>query len=160
MLIRETALIYVVIMAVIAWIEGERREAAAWVGATLVFFVALAAHAHAVTLVTGPLDRSAQGLSGLEGSASCAARDAVVGPRAAAGLAGGGPDRDRAVRVAGVARSCRCPGARHAAGLCGGDRAGRAQRRLPLGADHHPCPAGRDRLRGRWPARPDRRGAR
>ncbi len=67
MLIRETALIYVVIMAVIAWIEGERREAAAWVGATLVFFVALAAHAHAVTLVTGPLDRSAQGLSGLEG---------------------------------------------------------------------------------------------
>ena len=67
MLIRETALLYVAIMAVFAWLEGERRETLGWLGAIGVFAVVLAAHAHAVSLVSGPLDRVSQGWSGLEG---------------------------------------------------------------------------------------------
>ncbi|MDD1452608.1 DUF2079 domain-containing protein [Sphingomonas sp. H160509] len=67
MLIRETALLYVAIMAVFALIEGERRETLGWLGAIGVFAVVLAAHAHAVSLVSGPLDRVSQGWSGLEG---------------------------------------------------------------------------------------------
>jgi len=67
MLIRETALLYVAIMAVFAWVEGERRETLGWLGAIGVFAVVLAAHAHAVLLVSGPLDRVSQGWSGLEG---------------------------------------------------------------------------------------------
>jgi len=67
MLIRETALLYVAIMAVFAWVEGERRETLGWLGAIGVFAVVLAAHAHAVSLVSGPLDRVSQGWSGLEG---------------------------------------------------------------------------------------------
>lgn len=67
MLIRETALLYVAIMAVAAWVEGERRETLGWLGAIAIFAVVLAAHAHAVSLVSGPLDRVSQGWSGLEG---------------------------------------------------------------------------------------------
>ncbi|MBD8618155.1 hypothetical protein IFT67_04400 [Sphingomonas sp. CFBP 13728] len=67
MLIRETALLYVAIMAVFAWGEGERRETLGWLGAIGVFALVLAAHAHAVSLVSGPLDRVSQGWSGLEG---------------------------------------------------------------------------------------------
>ncbi|RKE53454.1 MULTISPECIES: hypothetical protein [unclassified Sphingomonas] len=67
MLIRETALLYVAIMAVFAWLEGERREMLGWLGAIGVFAVVLGAHAHAVSLVSGPLDRVSQGWSGLEG---------------------------------------------------------------------------------------------
>lgn len=67
MLIRETALLYVAIMAVFAWIEGERRETLGWLGAIAIFALVLAAHAHAVSLVSGPLDRVSQGWSGLEG---------------------------------------------------------------------------------------------
>ena len=67
MLIRETALLYVAIMAVIAWVEGQRRETLGWLGAIAIFAVVLAAHAHAVSLVSGPLDRASQGWSGLEG---------------------------------------------------------------------------------------------
>jgi hypothetical protein len=67
MLIRETALLYVAIMALFAWLEGERRETLGWLGAIVIFAVVLAAHAHAVSLVSGPLDRVSQGWSGLEG---------------------------------------------------------------------------------------------
>lgn len=67
MLIRETAVLYVVIMAVIAWAEGARREALGWLGAIAIFAVTLAAHAHALSLVTGPLDFAAQDWSGFEG---------------------------------------------------------------------------------------------
>ena len=67
MLIRETALLYVAIMAIFAWVESERRETLGWLGAIGVFAVVLAAHAHAVSLVSGPLDRVSQGWSGLEG---------------------------------------------------------------------------------------------
>ena len=67
MLIRETALLYVAIMAVFAWVEGERRETLGWLAALGVFAVVLAAHAHAVSLISGPLDRVSQGWTGLEG---------------------------------------------------------------------------------------------
>jgi hypothetical protein len=67
MLIRETALLYVAIMAVFAWVEGERRETLGWLAAIGVFAVVLAAHAHAVSLISGPLDRVSQGWTGLEG---------------------------------------------------------------------------------------------
>jgi len=67
MLIRETALVYVVIMAVFAWREGQRREMLGWLAAILVFALVVAAHLHAVALVTGPLDRVAQGWSDAEG---------------------------------------------------------------------------------------------
>lgn len=67
MLIRETALLYVAIMATFAWIEGERRETVGWLVAIAIFAGVLAVHAYAVDLATGPLDRVSQGWSGLEG---------------------------------------------------------------------------------------------
>ena len=66
MLLRETALLYVAIMALFAWAEGQRRETLGWLGAILVFAAVLAAHAHAVALVTGPLDRASQDWDGVQ----------------------------------------------------------------------------------------------
>ncbi len=67
MLIRETAALYVVIMAIFAWLEGERRETIGW-GVTLgLFAVALGIHAYAVSGVTGPLDPASPGWAGLQG---------------------------------------------------------------------------------------------
>ena len=65
--IRETAALYVMVMAVFAWLEGERREAAGWAAALLVFALVLAAHAYAVAGVTGPLDPVSAGWAGLQG---------------------------------------------------------------------------------------------
>ena len=67
MLIRETAALYVVLMAAFALRDGERREAAGWGAALAVLAVAVAAHAHAVAQVVGPLDPSSPGWSGLLG---------------------------------------------------------------------------------------------
>ena len=67
MLIRETAVLYVVVMAIFAWIEGERREAYGWAAALLLFAAALAAHAFAVAGVTGPTDPMSPGWTGLLG---------------------------------------------------------------------------------------------
>lgn len=67
MLIRETALLYVAIMAAAAAYTGERREALGWLSSVALFAVVLAAHAHAVALVSGPLDLASQGWSGLQG---------------------------------------------------------------------------------------------
>lgn len=67
MLIRETAALYVLIMAVIALAEGHRREAIGWGTALAVFAVALGFHAWAVAAVTGPLDASSPGWAGLHG---------------------------------------------------------------------------------------------
>lgn len=67
MLIRETALLYVVVMAAFAWIEGERREAYGWIAALALFTAALAAHAFAVAGVTGPTDPVSPGWAGLLG---------------------------------------------------------------------------------------------
>lgn len=67
MLIRETAALYVVIMALFAWREGDRREAIGWGVALGLFAVMLGAHAYAVTGVTGPLDPASPGWAGFEG---------------------------------------------------------------------------------------------
>ncbi|WP_033920157.1 hypothetical protein [Sphingomonas sp. 37zxx] len=66
-LIAETALVYLIVMAVFAWAEGARREAYGWIGAILLFGVVLTFHAMAVAAVTGPLDPQASGWSGLYG---------------------------------------------------------------------------------------------
>ncbi|RYE00955.1 MAG: hypothetical protein EOP61_12600 [Sphingomonadales bacterium] len=67
MLIRETAALYVLIMAVFAWSEGERREAIGWGVALALFAAALGAHAYAVAGVTGPQDPASPGWAGLMG---------------------------------------------------------------------------------------------
>ena len=67
MLIRETAALYVIVMGVTAWIEGERREARGWAAALALFAAALGLHAWAVAGVTGPLDPASPGWAGLLG---------------------------------------------------------------------------------------------
>ena len=58
-LIRETAILYLLIMAVFAWAEGARREPLGWALAILIFLLAYVAHAHAVSEVVRPLDAAA-----------------------------------------------------------------------------------------------------
>ena len=67
MLIRETAALYAVLMAALAWREGARTETRGWVAVLLLFALALGAHAHAVTGATGPLDPTSPGWSGMLG---------------------------------------------------------------------------------------------
>lgn len=67
MLIRETAALYGLVMLALAWAEGERREALGWAAALVLFATALAAHAHGVAGVTGPVDASSPGWAGLLG---------------------------------------------------------------------------------------------
>ena len=67
MLIRETAALYVVVMALLAFAEGQRREALGWCAALSVLAAAVAAHAHAVTQVVQPLDPASPGWAGLLG---------------------------------------------------------------------------------------------
>lgn len=67
MLIRETALLYALIMAFFAWREGARREAIGWGVAIALFGVMLGVHAYAVAGVTGPLDPASAGWAGLQG---------------------------------------------------------------------------------------------
>lgn len=67
MLVRETAILYVVVMALIAWIEGERRESLGWLAAILLFAAAFAAHAYAVAGMTAATDPSSPGWTGLLG---------------------------------------------------------------------------------------------
>lgn len=55
MLIAETAALYVLVMAVVALVEGERREASGWAVTLGVFAVALVLHAHAVAAMGRPL---------------------------------------------------------------------------------------------------------
>lgn len=66
-LIRETAALYVVIMALLAWAEHDRREAAGWAGVIAVLAVAVALHAHAVAQVVRPLDPASPGWAGMLG---------------------------------------------------------------------------------------------
>lgn len=66
-LIRETAALYLVIMAAAAWAERDRREAAAWGAALAILAIALAAHAFAVARVVSPLDPASPGWSGMLG---------------------------------------------------------------------------------------------
>ncbi|HLL59831.1 MAG TPA: hypothetical protein VK391_08095, partial [Allosphingosinicella sp.] len=65
--IRELALPYLFVMAVLAWRDGSRREAAAWVGAILFSFAALAGHAAALSQHVLPTDGASQGWSSAGG---------------------------------------------------------------------------------------------
>lgn len=67
MLIRELAALYAVIMLAFAWVEGERRESIGWGVVLAIFAAAVAAHAWAVSQVTGPLDLASDGWTGLNG---------------------------------------------------------------------------------------------
>ncbi len=60
-LTRDLAAAYLLAMAAMAWRDGERREAAAWIGAIAVFGLALAAHAGAVQAQLLAGDGSSQG---------------------------------------------------------------------------------------------------
>jgi hypothetical protein len=67
MLIRETAGLYVVLMLILAAVEGERREAAGWFGALAIFAIVVAFHAHAVAQMVHPDDPASQGWTGMLG---------------------------------------------------------------------------------------------
>ena len=66
-LIRETAGLYLALMAVFAWVEGDRREAVGWAAAIAILALAVGLHAHAVAQVVHPLDPASPGWSGLLG---------------------------------------------------------------------------------------------
>jgi hypothetical protein len=66
-LIRETAALYVATMAILAFAEGERREALGWGAALGILALAVAAHAHAVAQVIEPLDPTSPGWAGMLG---------------------------------------------------------------------------------------------
>lgn len=61
-LIRETAILYLLIMLAFAWAEGARKEAFGWTVAIIVVLAAFAAHIHAVGEVVKPLDTAAETL--------------------------------------------------------------------------------------------------
>ncbi len=67
MLIRETAALFVLVMAGTALIEGYRREALAWAASLGVLAVAVVLHAMAVAQVVGPLDPHSPGWAGMLG---------------------------------------------------------------------------------------------
>ncbi|MDO7840946.1 hypothetical protein [Sphingomonas immobilis] len=67
MLIRETAALYVGIMAVLAFAEGQRREAIAWGATVAVLAVVVALHAHAVSEVVNATDANSPGWAGMLG---------------------------------------------------------------------------------------------
>lgn len=67
MLIRELAVLYVLVMLGFALLEGRRREALGWIAGLAVFAAALGAHAWAVGQVTNPVDPASEGWSGLNG---------------------------------------------------------------------------------------------
>ncbi len=66
-LIRETAALYLLVMATCAWVEGERREAVGWAGALGLFAIVLGFHAWAASQAVGPLDAQSPGWAGLNG---------------------------------------------------------------------------------------------
>lgn len=63
-LIRETAGLYLVLMAAAALVEGRRRETLGWLVAIVILGVVLALHAHAVAQVVHPLDPASGGWAG------------------------------------------------------------------------------------------------
>ena len=67
MLIRETAGVYVGIMAVLALAGGHRREALGWFATIAVFAVVIAFHAHAVAQVVHKIDPASPGWVGMLG---------------------------------------------------------------------------------------------
>lgn len=67
MMIRETSALFALVMFLAALAERRWREAAGWVGAVAVFALAVAAHAHAVGQVVGPVDPASPGWTGMLG---------------------------------------------------------------------------------------------
>jgi len=67
MLIRETAALYVAIMAIMAFAEGRREEALGWSGTLCAFAIVVILQARAVGQVVGPLDPASPGWSGMLG---------------------------------------------------------------------------------------------
>lgn len=66
-LIRETAALYILVMAALAWRDGDRRQALAWTATLGVLALLLAFHAHAVAAVVRPPDPASPGWTGLLG---------------------------------------------------------------------------------------------
>ncbi len=66
-LFRELALPYLAVMAVLAWCEGSRKEAAAWAAAILIFVAVLAAHATALSAYVTDADAASAGWSSAGG---------------------------------------------------------------------------------------------
>ena len=67
MLIRETALIYVAVMACFALAEGRRRELLGWIAAVALLAIVLLLHARAVAGVVHPLDQPMTEWAGIPG---------------------------------------------------------------------------------------------
>ncbi len=67
-LVRETAAIYLLLMAVLAWRDGARREAFGWALALALLAIVLGFHAAAVGKVVTSLDTVSPGWSGLLGT--------------------------------------------------------------------------------------------
>jgi hypothetical protein len=67
MLVRETALLYVLVMGALALVEGHRREALAWAASVLVFAGVVAFHMHAVGQVVRADDLVSPGWNGMLG---------------------------------------------------------------------------------------------
>lgn len=65
--IRETAVLYLLVMAALAWRDGDRRQALAWGGALAIVALLLVAHAQGVAQVVRPLDPASPGWAGLLG---------------------------------------------------------------------------------------------
>ena len=66
-LIRETAALYLLVMAALAWRDGARREMLGWGAALAVLALVVAAHAYAVAQVVTPADPASPGWTGLLG---------------------------------------------------------------------------------------------
>ena len=67
MLVRETAALYVGVMAVLALAEGNRREALGWAATLVILGLVVVLHAHAVAGVVRPTDPVSPGWAGLLG---------------------------------------------------------------------------------------------
>jgi hypothetical protein len=67
MLVRETAALYVAVMAVLALIDRDRREALAWLSTLAVLALVVALHARTVSEVVQPLDPASPGWAGMLG---------------------------------------------------------------------------------------------
>ena len=67
MLVRETALLFVLVMGAIALAEGQRREAMGWAATVLVFAGVVALHMHAVGEVVRAGDLTSPGWNGMMG---------------------------------------------------------------------------------------------
>lgn len=67
MLIRETAALYVAIMAVLAYVEGQKREAIGWGTTLAALALVITCHAHAVAQVVHAADPASPGWAGMLG---------------------------------------------------------------------------------------------